>query len=78
MKKIDVTSHKMVPKHRVLTPEEAEEVCQRFGIVPQRLPKIQSKDPAVKAIAAQPGDILRIERESETAGVSVAYRIVVE
>ena len=78
MKKIDVTSHKMVPKHSVLTPEEAEEVCKRFGIEPQRLPKIHVKDPAAKAINAEPGDILKIERESETAAVSIAYRLVVE
>ena len=78
MKKIDISSHKMVPTHTILQPEEAEEVCKRFGIRPQQLPKIHSKDPAVKAIEATPGDILKIERESETAGISVAYRLVVE
>ena len=78
MKKIDVMSHKMVPQHTILTPEEAEEVFSKYHIVPQQLPKIQLKDPTVKAINAQVGDILKITRESETAGVSVAYRIVVE
>ena len=40
------------------------------------LPKIKSDDPVVKAIEAKPGDILRITRESQTAGVFVTYRIV--
>ena len=42
----------------------------------KNLPKIRSNDPVVKAIDAKPGDILRITRESQTAGVFVTYRIV--
>jgi len=78
MKKIDVMSHKMVPKHTILTPEEAEQVFKKFEINPQQLPKIHMRDPAAKAIHAQPGDIVKIQRESETAGVSYAYRLVIE
>ncbi len=78
MKKIDVTSHKMVPQHRILAPDEAQDVFEHFGIKATQLPKILAKDPAVKAIGAQVGEILKITRESETAGVSIAYRIVAE
>ena len=38
--------------------------------------KIKSDDPVVKAIGAEPGNVLRITRESQTAGVFVTYRIV--
>ena len=78
MKKIDVTSHKMVPTHIILTPEEAEEVLKKFEIMPNQLPKIRLSDPVAKAIGAMPRDILKITRESETSGVSIAYRIAVE
>jgi DNA-directed RNA polymerase subunit H len=78
MRKIDVLSHKLVPKHTILTEEEAKEVLKSFDIDANSLPKILSKDPAVKQLGAKVGDIVKIERESETAGVSVAYRKVVD
>ena len=44
----------------------------------KNLPKIKVYDPVVLAIGARKGDILRITRESQTAGVFVTYRIVEE
>nr|WP_296789099.1 DNA-directed RNA polymerase subunit H [uncultured Methanobrevibacter sp.] len=40
------------------------------------LPKIKANDPVVEAIGAQPGNVLRITRESQTAGEFITYRIV--
>ena len=42
------------------------------------MPQIESGDPAVKAIGAKPGDILKITRKSTTAGEHITYRYVVE
>jgi DNA-directed RNA polymerase subunit H len=42
------------------------------------LPKIKMSDPAVKEIGAKPGDIIKIIRESETAGQSEFFRLVIE
>ena len=42
------------------------------------LPKILSEDPALEKLSVKEGDVIKIERESETAGVSVYYRIVIE
>jgi DNA-directed RNA polymerase subunit H len=56
-----------------------DEIADEFSDVEydfKNLPKIRSNDPVVKAIDAKPGDILRITRESQTAGVFVTYRIV--
>lgn len=78
MRKTDVLSHKLVPKHEILTDEEANEVLKSFNIDANSLPKILSKDPAVKQLGAKVGNIIRIERVSETAGVSIAYRKVVD
>ena len=61
-----------------LSPEEKEQVLQRYGIKPYQLPQILSSDPCVKAIGAVPGDIIRITKKSPTAGISHFYRYVVE
>lgn len=75
---IKVTEHKAVPKHTILSEKEKEEILKRLNIKEEQLPKIFSSDPVVKEIEASPGDVLKIERESETAGKSIYYRLVVE
>jgi len=75
--KIRLQDHILVPKHEVLSKEEAEEVLKLLGVKPEQLPKIRADDPIAKEIGAKVGDIVRIIRESPTAGVSIAYRLVV-
>ena len=70
--------HTLVPKHEILTPEEKEKMLMEYRVRPYQLPQIRSSDPAAKAIGARPGDIVRIIRESPTAGKYVSYRYVVE
>lgn len=70
--------HILVPKHEVLTPEEKEKVLIEYRVRPYQLPQIRSSDPAAKAIGAGPGDIVRVIRESPTAGKYVSYRYVIE
>jgi DNA-directed RNA polymerase subunit H len=74
----DLFQHKLVPKHEILTPEEKQELLAKHKVQPYQLPQISSADPAVNAIGAKPGDILRIIRKSPTAGEHLAYRYVVE
>jgi len=74
----DIFEHELVPKHEILTPKEREELLAQYRIQPYKLPQIKASDPAVKAIGARPGDILRIIRKSQTAGMHIAYRYVVE
>lgn len=69
--------HKLVPEHEILTPKQKEEVLAKYKIQPFQLPQIKASDPAVKAIGAKPGDVLRVIRDSPTAGVHMAYRYVV-
>ncbi len=76
-KQVNILEHELVPKHEVLSPEEALKVLKELGVQPWQLPWISANDPVVKAIGAKPGDIIRIIRKSPTAGVSVAYRYVV-
>ncbi|WP_456328405.1 DNA-directed RNA polymerase subunit H [Archaeoglobus sp.] len=75
--KIRLQDHILVPKHELLSEEEKEEVLRLLGVKPEQLPKIRVDDPIAKEIGAKVGDIIRIIRESPTAGVSIAYRYVV-
>jgi DNA-directed RNA polymerase subunit H len=74
----DIFEHQLVPKHEILTKEEREKTLTQYKVQPYQLPQIKASDPAVKAIGAKPGDILRIIRKSPTAGEHMAYRYVVE
>jgi len=73
-----VTTHFLIPKHELLTHEEAGEVLKEFNANPSQFPYLQVTDPVSKEVGAKPGDFVRITRSSETAGKSVYYRYVVE
>ncbi|MEA1895117.1 MAG: DNA-directed RNA polymerase subunit H [Euryarchaeota archaeon] len=74
----DISSHIMVPIHRILDDDEAEEVLSRYGIEKEKLSKVMTVDPAIKEIGADAGDVIEITRNSETAGEFVFYRLVIE
>ena len=74
--KTAILQHNLVPEHTILSDEEAEEVLLEKNITEDQLPKILLSDPVIKAIEAKEGDIIKITRKSETAGVFVSYRIV--
>ena len=74
--KIDIQDHMLVPKHEIMTEKEISEEFSDVDYDFKDLPKIKSEDPVVKAIGAEPGNVLRITRESQTAGVFITYRIV--
>lgn len=74
----NVTTHQLVCKHSKVTDTEKESLLQKYDIVQQDLPKIMLHDPAIKHLSSKAGDIVKIERESKTAGKSVYYREVIE
>ena len=74
--RIDIQEHMLVPTHEIMTEDEIADEFSDVEYDFKDLPKIKSEDPVVKAIDAKPGDVLRITRESQTAGVFVTYRIV--
>jgi len=77
MTKFKLQDHILVPKHVLLSDEEAEEVLKTLGVNKEQLPKIRADDPVAKEIGAKPGQIVKIIRESLTAGKSIAYRLVI-
>lgn len=71
---IDLFMHDIVPEHDIIPEKEIQELETQYGISREQLPKIKAGDPAAKAIGAKPGDVIRIDRESETAGRHLMYR----
>jgi DNA-directed RNA polymerase subunit H len=61
----------------VIPKEEAKELLKRLRVKPWQLPWIRSSDPLAQLAGAKPGDVLKIVRESPTAGEAVVYRLVV-
>ena len=74
--RIDIQDHMLVPKHEIMTEEEISEEFSDVDYDFKDLPKIRANDPVVEAIGAEPGNVLRITRESQTAGSFITYRIV--
>lgn len=77
MARVDVLKHSLVPKHEVIPEDEVNSLLEGFSITKGQLPKILTTDPVVKKIKAKAGDVVKITRESKTAGTAVMYRVVV-
>jgi len=73
----DVTQHRLVPKHELLGEEEAKKFLEENDFSLANLPEINIKDPAIARLKAKEGSLIRITRQSYTAGTSTFYRKVV-
>jgi|YelNatPaOPRAMG01_1025707.scaffolds.fasta_scaffold06317_4 DNA-directed RNA polymerase subunit H (RpoH/RPB5) len=72
---VDVLKHFLTPKMKIAGEKRKKEILEKYG--EQNLAKILSSDPAVRALNANVGDIIEIEREGPS-GPYMYYRIVVE
>jgi DNA-directed RNA polymerase subunit H len=74
---VDVSQHDLVPEHTLLDdPGEVEAVLEEYNVRKTNLPKIKKNDPALPD-GAEPGDIVRIDRDSRTTDRAVVYRLVI-
>lgn len=69
--------HVMVPKHEILNDEEVKNLLSEYNVEKEQLPKIRVLDPTVVASKAKVGDVIRITRDSKTAGKANFYRMVI-
>jgi DNA-directed RNA polymerase subunit H len=79
----ETLNHILVPEHQLMPEDKVEEVLRRYGIKLEQLPKIRRSDAAIRALEIRTGEILKgsvikILRYSETAGISMSYRLVVD
>ncbi|MDL2270192.1 DNA-directed RNA polymerase subunit H [Methanobrevibacter sp. OttesenSCG-928-I08] len=74
--KMDILKHNLVPKHEIMSDSEIKKTFKDLDYETKNLPKIKLSDPVVKNIDAKIGDILKITRNSQTAGTFITYRIV--
>lgn len=73
---INVSKHNLVPRHiPIRAPDEIKKILQIYSLkTPQQLPLILSSDFQARYLAMKPGELVRIERPSPSAGTYVLYR----
>lgn len=76
MQKFDVSKHMLVPKHSKASDKEKNDVLEKYGITLRELPRILASDPAIQDLDVKEGDVIKIMRNSSSAGESIFYRRV--
>ncbi len=74
---VEEKAHYLVPEHVLIRKEKVEELMNELGVNKSSLPKITKLDPAIKPLKAEKGDVVKIIRDSMTAGQTTYYRRVV-
>lgn len=74
---INVIDHYLVPKHIVLTDEEASQYLKEYKLDKENLMRIYTGDPIAKYYNIKPRQIVKIIRPSITAGEEIALRLCV-
>ncbi|KZT51753.1 RPB5 subunit of DNA-directed RNA polymerase [Calocera cornea HHB12733] len=72
---VNITKHKLVPRHEVMTPEEKRELLDKYRLRESQLPRIQLGDPVSRYYGLKRGQVVRIIRPSETSGRYASYRM---
>jgi DNA-directed RNA polymerase subunit H len=70
--------HDLIPEHEKLTDEEKQAFLDEYEISMRELPKIKQDDPAIQHLDVEPNDVIKIHRESSTAGQTKYYRGVID
>ncbi len=77
-KMTSIQKHILVPEHIKLSKEEKEEMLNSYNITVRDLPKILISDKAIEELNPKVGDVIKIVRDSKTAGKTHYYRLVIE
>lgn len=74
----DLFQHVLVPTMTFATEEEKADLIEKYSIDLKQLPKILVDDPSAQLLGAKIGDVVKIVRDSPTAGSYTTYRYCVE
>jgi DNA-directed RNA polymerase subunit H len=76
-RKFHIEKHDLIPKHAVASEKEKKALFEKYQVTIKELPKMMKNDPAIRSLGAKVGDLIKITRNSSTAGESVYYRGVI-
>ena len=76
MAEFNVVNHELVPRHEILSEAEGKKIMDKFRLDQKQLPYLLIHDPVAKSIGAKPGQVIKITRDSPTAGTVVTYRLI--
>jgi len=76
---INISKHSLVPKHEVVRDQETiKQIMDEYSLKSKhQLPVIMKSDPMAKYLGLKSGDVVRITRNSPTAGEYIIYRVCV-
>lgn len=71
----DISKHRKVPKHRLLTEDEKTKLTKMYNITDfKQLPKLDSQDAMARWIGARPGDVVEVTGLCVSSADNVRYR----
>lgn len=74
----NISKHILVPTHTKLNEKEKEALLQKYNISTHNLPRINKKDKVISTLKIKEGDVIKITRQSLTAGTIEFFRVVVD
>mmetsp|Transcript_29145 Transcript_29145/g.71105 ORF Transcript_29145/g.71105 Transcript_29145/m.71105 type:complete len:147 (-) Transcript_29145:344-784(-) len=75
---INITKHRYVPKHTILTSKEKQALLKKYQLKETQLPRMNKRDAISRFYGLKHGQVVKISRKSETAGRYITYRIVLD
>ncbi|NJL43736.1 MAG: DNA-directed RNA polymerase subunit H [Nitrosarchaeum sp.] len=75
---MEVGVHVLVPRHEKMSDADKKKLLEKYSCGIADLPKILRSDAGLKGLEVKEGDVIRIVRNSPTAGEAVFYRGVID